>query len=323
MDETFARYLLEQFGIRAESNEEQERLIKSVAETIRARFGRPIFPKRGESLAVSMMTPKTAALAFDRVYRFPMLADPIPEEVGFYCATFNEIAFAAVGTMILVSKELGFGNELTEALASKQRGPGQAAQNEKHSLRLLCAGMERELEILPTILYDARASMEQDFRAGPEVVLKAAISNVAMVDEESLTWDQVIEFRRDKRTQQKYRRFVRWAAGEFKARSPHELQDMIAVRLDDYTWGLKKHGIKASLGAISCLLDPKFLGVVSAATAATAVATNAVWAAVAGASLTVGKALVSFGTELVDGIDENRRRNFEVAYLYEVQKRLR
>jgi hypothetical protein len=46
------------------------------------------------------------------------------------------------------------------------------------------------------------------------------------------------------------------------------------------------------------------------------------WATLAGASITIGRAPVSFGTALVDGFDERRKENYEVAYVYEIQKRL-
>ena len=96
----------------------------------------------------------------------------------------------------------------------------------------------------------------------------------------------------------------------------------MAVRLDDYDWALKKHGIKASLGALTCLLDAKFLGATSATVAAGAFAGGKLWAGLAGATLTIGQALVKFGTTMIDGLDERRKDNYEIAYLREVEKQL-
>jgi hypothetical protein len=152
--------------------------------------------------------------------------------------------------------------------------------------------------------------------------LTAAISNIAMVDEKSLDWNQVIEFRKDADTRMKYRRLVRWIDNELKEKKPEEIEDLIALRLDDYQWALKKHGVKLSLGTLSCLLDPKFLGAVSATVAAAGFAGGGLWAALAGASLTVGQAVVTFGTQLVDTLDERRKDNYEVAYVHQLQKRL-
>jgi hypothetical protein len=291
--------------------------VEQLADSIKKRCGKPVYPKPGESLALSIMTPKTAALAFDRVYRIPAHVDPVPEEIGFYCATFPEIAFFALGLTAFAAEELGWGPYFRD-----KPGGQEAARNEAESLRLLCSEFQREFQVAPTIFYHNAARCSEEFPAGAHSILKAAVSNVAMVDEADLSWEQVMEFRRDADVRRKYRRFVRWIDNELKGMSPREVEDLIAIRVDDYEWALKKHGIKASLGAISCLLDPKFLGATSAAVAAGAVAGGAFWAALAGAVLTVGRAAVSFGTAMVDALDERRQEHYEIAYVYEVQKRL-
>ncbi|MGA2028490.1 MAG: hypothetical protein ABSG87_00240 [Verrucomicrobiota bacterium] len=42
----------------------------------------------------------------------------------------------------------------------------------------------------------------------------------------------------------------------------------------------------------------------------------------AGASLVLGRAIVNFGTARIDGLDERRKENYEVAYVHEIQKQL-
>ncbi len=323
MEEKIARFVLEFLEIRVEPASEHERLVRSCARIIKERFAKPIYPNPGESLAFSNMTPKTAALAFDKVYRNPALTDPVPEEVGFYCATLPEMAFTAAGTFLLAAKDAGLAGKKVDKYLREERTAQVKAKNEARTLRLFCSEMQIGLGISPTIFYHERASMEREFPDGAHAILKSSISNIAMVDEASLTWEQVIEFRNDLEARKKYRRFVRWADSELEARSSKEMENLVATRLDDYEWSLKKHGVRASLGTISCLLDPKFLAGVSAATAATALATNSIWAALAGASLVIGKAVVAFGTEMVDGLEERRRDNYEVAYLYDIQKRLK
>lgn len=312
------RRILDVFDLRLDygSESDREEFVASITRIITERFGSAIHPNRGESLALSVMAPKTAALAFDRVYRFPGLVDPAPEEIGFYCATLPEMVFCAAGILAVTAEQMGLGTPLQRA-----SGP-QAAENERQTLRILCSDLQAELGTAPTVFYHEAANLRAEFPVGARSILQAAISNVALVDEKELTWDQVTEFRRDAGVRAKYRRFVRWVDAELKTHSPQEIEDLIATRLDDYAWALKKHGIKASLGAVSCLLDPKFLGATSAAVAAGAVAGGGLWATLAGASLTVGRALVSFGTALVDGFDERRKENYEVAYIYEIQKRL-
>lgn len=325
MEEMLARYMLDLTEIHFESASVREELVASLGKTIQKRFCKPIYPQPGESLALSTMTPKTAALAFDKVHRNPCMNIPVPEEIGFYCATMPEIIYNAFCVFLITAKQVGMASDLVDKYLDpcKKITVQEKIINERESLRLLCSEMWTNLGIVPTIIYHERASMQMEFPVGAHEILKSSISNVAMVDEASLTWDQVIEFRKDLEARKKYRRFVRWADSELRARSPQEVEDIVAKRLDGYEWSIKKHGVKASLGAISCLLDPKFIAGVSAATAATALATNGLWAALTAASLTIGKAVVSFGSEMIDGLDERHKDNYEVAYIYEVQKRLK
>jgi hypothetical protein len=294
---------------------DHEKFVASLAEIVRERAGQPLLPKPGESLALSVMRPKTAALAFDRVWRLPGATDPMPEELGFYCATVPEIAGWAY--VLLGSCASNAGIDVPDFSAKPAI---DIAANETDSLRLLCSEFGTTLGTTPTIFYEHSVRQRHDFPDGPCEILVAAISDCIVVDENALNWDQVLEFRRDADARAKYRRLVRWIDTELKTRSPGEIEDLLAIRLDDYQWAIKKHGLKALMGSLSCLLDPKFLGGVSAAVAATAVAGGAGWAALAGASLSVGRALLSFGTAYVDGVDERRKENYEIAYLYEVQR---
>ncbi len=315
MERKIVRRILKHFGI--EANTDHEAFVTSAAATLRKRCGNPIYLNSGESLALSVVTPKIAALAFDKVYRIPVLSDPVPEEIGFYCATQTEMIFWAISLFVHVAEQTGIGIAESEDDESQQSHGGEA-----ENLALLCSEFRNRFAIEPTLFYHSPGSCAKDFPSGKQRVLTAAISNVAMVNEKDLTWEQVLEFRKDKETRIKYRRFVRWIDTELKGKSPDEVVDIVALRLDDYQWALKKHGLKASVGALSCLLDPKFLGATSATVAASAVAGGAPWAALAGASLAIGQAALSFGTSLLNGIDERRKENYEVAYIHEIHKRL-
>ena len=315
MDRDIARSILLQVGLNVSSPEELDEIVERFATTIERRCGDPIFPRPGESLAMSVMTPKTAALAFDRVYRIPVVNDPVPTEIGFYCGTVPEVAFWGGGLIISAVEQIGI--DIGELKSTQP-----ASAREAESLRFITSEFRQMLNTIPTIFYHSSAGYESDFPQGTHQVLTAAITNIAMVDEKSLSWDQVLEFRKDHETRAKYRRLVRWVDSELRTRSASEVQDAIAIRLDDYYWALKKHGLKASLGALSCMLDPKFLGTTSASIAASALAGGEVWAALAAGTLIIGQAAVSAGTALVNGLEERRKENYEVAYVYEVQKRL-
>lgn len=88
-------------------NEDEDQFIAKMARTIQTRCGSALMPEPGDSLALSIMRPKTAALAYDKVYRIPILKDPVPPEVAFYGASPGEIAWAAVKLFWFAASEAG------------------------------------------------------------------------------------------------------------------------------------------------------------------------------------------------------------------------
>ncbi len=317
-EEQLVSKLLDFFEFRAENDAVHGDFVKSLAKTIISRCGEAIPPNPGESLALSVMRPKTAALAFDKVYRIPILNNPVPKELGFYCATLPELASCAAGlTSVAMRKILG-----REFLKVDKLEASEKAKNEKQSLRLLCSDFQKQFGIAPTILYENLSNRNAEFQTGRSEVLTAAISNVALVNERDLSWEQIIEFRKDAEARVKYRRFARWVDAELRSKSPKEVEDLIATRLNDYEWALRKHGLKTLIGNLSCLLDPKFLGGTSATVTAAAVAGGGIWAALAGTSLAIGKVALTFGTAAIDSLDQRRQENYEVAYVHEVKKKL-
>jgi hypothetical protein len=284
---------------------DMEVMVKHLADSINPEFCVPVYPKPGESLAFTFSGQKTAALAFDRVYATPLMTD-VPDEFRFFGATIPEICIA----------NWGWAADRGEFKAVNEPGGDMGLAD-----RYLCSELLDRFGVYPTIIYDQQSGWRRDFPAGPQSVLTAAISNIALVDENNLTWKQVSEFRKDKDTIRKYRRMVRWIDEELATKKPREVEDSIAVRLDDYEWSLKKHGIKSCIGALSCFLDTKYIASTSTAITAGAVLGGPLWAVLAGATLTVGQALVKFGTTMVDGLDERRKENYEIAYIHELEKR--
>jgi hypothetical protein len=189
------------------------------------------------------------------------------------------------------------------------------------SLSLITSDLGNVFGRMPTIFYHA-GELHEESTKQPSVALVTVISDIALVEEEKLSWEQVLEFRRDKSARRKYRRFIRWWSHAIDSATPSQLHDDIAAKLDDYEWSLKKHGLVAATGALSCILDPKFVAGVSVAATAASMLGGGLWAALASSGLTIGRATVSISTALIEGADERHRTNGEVAYLHEVQKRL-
>jgi hypothetical protein len=318
MEKLIAEQLVQRLSFSFESDVERKAFVDRIADTIRRRCGGPIYPSANDSLALSVMRPKTAALAFDRVYRLPILNEPVPAEIGFYGATFPELTYCAAALMIMASEEVGFTIQGFHD-APKTRTPDE---NERRSLFALCSDLATNYGRLPTIFFHNQTARETDMPGGPHSVLFAAITDVGLVDEKAISWDQVLEFRKDIDARTKYRRFVRWIDAELRAQSASEVGDLVAFRLDDYEWALKKHGISTWLGAITSLIDPKFIGAASAVAAATTLSSDKLWGALMGLSLAIGKAAVTFGTTKLSAVQERRSTNYEVAYVHEIKRQL-
>jgi len=315
MNRELARRILNQLGIVAP---DQEMLVTSLSRTIERRCCHPIHPKSGESLAFSIMRPKTAALAFDKVYRIPVMQEPLPEEIGFYGASQGEIAYWSYALAALAAQSVGVDIDLFKDSRNEEIKSGA----ERENLRFLSDEITNVIGVAPTLIYEHTTNQTREFPRGKTEILMAAIADIKLVEESELSWEQVMEFRRDSDARIKYRRLVRWLDNELQSKPAEEVQELIAFRLDDYEWAIKKHGFKAALGSMSCLIDPKFLGAASAGVIAATLAGGGNWAALTAMMLVVGRALITFGTTYIDGIADRRASNYEIAYVHEIRKRL-
>ena len=319
MEKRIAEELTRRSSIEFADDSERRSFIDSIAATLRNRCGPPVIPQANDSLALSVMSPKTAALAYDRVYRLPIMIEPVPEEVGFYGGTLPELVYCATALFIMCADEAGFS---IDGVGDTTPSPNEARANERRSLLALTSDMAATLGRSPTIFYHNQQARDADFRPGAESVLMAAIRDIALVDESSLSWQQILDFRHDTEARTKYRRIVRWLDSELRSAEPTAMMDIIALRLDDYEWALRKHGISTSLGVVSTMIDPKVIGAASAVAATTSLAGTALWGALAGASIVVGKAVLTFGTSHIAELDRRRGSNYEVAYIHELRRAL-
>jgi hypothetical protein len=316
MDREFARKVLVDAGFGMQPN--FENLLDGFLDGMDRNYSKPILPTPTETLALTFDQPKIAALSFDRIYG-PSFEDAPPDDLRFYGATKFELEFLATLVAIKIGREYNL-----DVSSSYSKEPSEInkktpkVQNLTNFARRIELGLSRT----PTLIFGDNEQMEAELPPGAQAVLATALKDVALVSEDHLSWSQVLEFRQDTEARKKYRRFINWLDKEIEAKGSNAIIDTLAVRMDDYEWALKKHGIHTTLGTISCLLDPKYLIGISAATAASSLTTSEVWTAVAGTSLVVGKAIVSASTLYIEGMEKRRKDNYEVAYLYEIKKRL-
>ena len=159
-----------------------------------------------------------------------------------------------------------------------------------------------------------------EYKPGSDSALVAAISDLEIIDETKLTWSQVREVRKDKNSKTKLRKMRNWIDTEFSGKSVREVSDGISVRLEDYNWSIKKHGIETVTGTISELLDPKLLSATTVAATGLSLAAGEFWAGVGAAGILVTRAAVSVTQKLIDLKDRKRGQGSEVAFVHEIAK---
>jgi hypothetical protein len=167
---------------------------------------------------------------------------------------------------------------------------------------------ERGIRLTPIYL---TPSEYDEITAQDSTGLEVALDHVPRVVDSELTWEQVLEFRKDKRSREMLDRLRRWFAMDLLEKSQDEITNILGKRLDDYQWAVRKHGLQTVIAGatsvISFVVGPAMLQLLTASPLA----------AVAG-----GVALASGVTAWVTNklIEKTDIERDEVAYIYEVRK---
>ena len=137
--------------------------------------------------------------------------------------------------------------------------------------------------------------------------IEATIKSIPIIVEDSLSWDQVKEMRRDKKAIRSLKRFRTWASQELKDKSQDEITEILGQELDDYRYALKKHGVLTTVGGFTTVLS-------MASTIAGAVEGSQLQLAAAGFSITAG--IVTFSAQQLYEYFDTRRQ--PIAYIYNI-----
>jgi hypothetical protein len=141
----------------------------------------------------------------------------------------------------------------------------------------------------------------------------AVISNLPLVDDNT-GWDEILEFRRDKISVSKSRRFRMWLREASRATSETQVEDLISQMLDDYSTALKKHSIKTAASGLT-LVAAAGGAALAAGSAGTVVA-----ALSAGVGITSG-AIAWILKQRCDEDDVRRGKGSEIAVIYDAVER--
>ena len=100
-----------------------------------------------------------------------------------------------------------------------------------------------------------QAACKEVYGPGERKAALAIMEAVPLIEERSLTWEQVSELRADTQSRRKLTRFLHWVETEYANQPLSLIREGIEQKLADYEDAVKKHGIQRSLGRVSVMLD--------------------------------------------------------------------
>jgi hypothetical protein len=271
----------------------------------------PLAPDRlplpGDTCAITYLDMfKRAALLFDRINHPCTSKSEVPEEVTFYLRECQEV--------IVRRADFGF----LEDLSSEKQ---IEAFDQFMAQRVARNYFKRGINVVP--LYPSESRFAKDFPPGQTVAYQAALRALPLVSEENLTWDQVLEFRRDRDAVRKYRALRIWLKDGLGARSIAEATDIIQKKLDDYEWAIRKHGLETITGALSSILDSKAIAQIAAGTGIAAFLAGPIWGGIAGGIVLSSQIVTWITDRMIDLEDVKRGQHSEVALIYDARKKFR
>jgi hypothetical protein len=189
-------------------------------------------------------------------------------------------------------------------------------------------GSKHKVEVTPIL--NSEATRARLYRQGDASAVLTVLNNVPVIDEDALTWEQVLEFRRDSLAKASFRRMLHWLDSQMVGKSLSFVEDEVAIRLEQYDRSMRKHGLRTVVGTLTALLDSKFL--IGATTAvglsAAALSTPGLSAAglsafhaggigalIAGAALTVSKVSLHLAKLQIDAEEARNTAAGEIAFV--------
>lgn len=261
----------------------------------------------GETAAVTLSRPKTAALIFDRVWGQP-------NDIGFALEAPLELAMYLPSLLDLLADP----KSRKEPSNPSEDPPALIAQI---SSEKILAEIYRRAGLHVVPVFENATFRKTEYTHGNQAVLLHTIDNLDIIDEQSLEWDQVHEIRKDQPSRIALRNLSHWLDKEMVGQPANYISDELALRLDNYQRAVRKHGVKTVVGALQQVITPQYLAGASAVGAAvdfimkqpffSLLASGAV--VLAGATLSLAEILLRR-----EDVDLEHR---EVLYIYNLKKR--
>jgi hypothetical protein len=273
--------------------------------------------EKNETAVVTMSKPKTAALFADRVW-MELAGDDPRLDFAFTWESPRAIRFAA-----LMVFQFFTANE-----RERESWKHEIACDET---KRFIASNERELALdyhlrtgaAVTPLYNSAVSREAQYQSGETPAIISVVENLIIVEEESLSWEQVLEFRQDVAARRAYRRFIHWLDKDMIGKSAQFIVDEVNARMERYEWAIRKHGMQTVLGALECTLNAKnLIGTSAAILTMQSLAHDSLLSVLAGGGLVLGKAAITAAVKLIERADI-REAHRDIAFVHEAKARLK
>jgi hypothetical protein len=302
-------------------------------------------PNKQETSAITLI-PKTASLLYDRIWS--PSRDIVPDSIRCWGGSFNEY----LGVMRIITlydsymkKDLreenskifknNFINNIYDILKIKvNQGPWKLEINSDvnkikmreieeffyHNLHSIAQYFSNVYNKPLVPIYENEKDRDKLYSQGDRETILMILSNLSIVDEDKLTWEQVIGFRDDKDTQRKYKRFYHWLNKEMVDQSQAFIEDELSIRLEDYECALKKHGIKTIIGTVEEALNGEFFLGTCGVMGSLTLIDHPLLGFLAGSGLIIGKVGIKLVNTFMDYEDVESGHNSEISWVYKAKQ---
>ena len=205
-------------------------------------------PRLGESIGLTDRAPKTASLLFDRVVTVG--AEPCPAPIGFTAFDFGQqrqggrtiqyefvIQDGATFQFLVGHRN---GAKIRKRIHGKRLDAGLSAVS-NFTLRAAAEEIRLKLGFGAYPVYHSTGAYSAEYKPGNYEVVIASLDNLKIVHEDSLDWQQILDFRSDEDARRKYRRMVHWLDSSMVGKSQSFVQDELAIKMETYETALRKH----------------------------------------------------------------------------------
>lgn len=230
-------------------------------------FNQHHFNSKRKLHATGFVNPKVTTLFFDRVWipcditeynsnDFKSISKLIERNsVGFFENFYLSYDYGALAYMGAAELNCGHTIMQTDNISEIEY---YTSHHRNMAIKEYAQSIKRRYNIDVIPVYLNTTAFEQEAESSLDnaqsKVISVCVDNFPKIVEETLDWEQVLDFKRDNVAVNALHRFHRWIRLELDNKSKNEIEDILIKNLEDYKFSLKKHGILTTTGAISTIV---------------------------------------------------------------------